>query len=239
MKRLLILTAAIAFAALFAQAQEARPQEAKGRPPGDFRLGVVDLGKVFTSYKRTKEYEQKFNEERDQLRKELDELRKQINEATKELEMLDQAAQAYALKEEERIILARRLEYKKERLEITIRKRFDEYRLKILDDIDSVVKKYGEEQKFTLILKVEGQPTDEERRLIGPMNLEALKGVLYYANQVDITQPIVEILNRQFDLNPNSKNGTTPTGTQPPPKPPAPTPAPQPPALQPPKPAGK
>jgi Skp family chaperone for outer membrane proteins len=235
MKRALILALALLASGPLARAQEARTQDAKGRPPADFRLGVVDLGKVFTSYKKTKDLEQRFNDERERLKKELDDLRKQISETTKELEMLDQASEAYAIKEEERAVLARKLEYKKERLEITIRKRFDEYRLQILDDIEQVVKAYGDEHHFTLIVKVEGAPTDQEKAVLGPMNLEALKSVLYFSNEIDITPAIVEILNRRFDLDPGAK-ASTPTGTQPP-GPPKPAPPGAPP--QPPKPAGK
>jgi hypothetical protein len=88
------------------------------------------------------------------------------------------------------------------------------------------VKAFGEEQHFTLILKVQGTPSAEEVEALGALNLEALKGVLYYAGEVDITQPVVDILNRRYDLNPSAAPPQS-ASTATPPSPGAAAPAPR------------
>jgi Skp family chaperone for outer membrane proteins len=209
----LLFAAAVAVPAGLVLSQE-RAVRADGPPP--FKVGVVDLATVFERYKKSKQLEQRINDERDRLKKELDDLRKEISEISKELELLDTSSQAYELKEEERKVSVAKFELKKERLESRIRKRWEDYNLEILDDIEAAVKKVGEEQKFTLILKVDGKPADD-RLMTGQYALaaKASKTVFYASGDVDITKSVVDVLNRQFDLDPNSSGSSgTPPGAK-------------------------
>ncbi len=188
----------------------ARAGAARAEGPPPIKIGVFDLATVFKGYKKSKELEQRITDERDALKRELDDLGKQIMDITKELDMLDRATQAYELKEEELKVVAARRELKKDRFENRLRKRWEEYNLEILDDIEAAVRAFGEKNGFSLILKVEGKPLEDSRYLTGEVLLaaKASKSVLYAAPEIDISREIVEELNRRFDLGADSRGET-------------------------------
>ncbi|RME76113.1 MAG: OmpH family outer membrane protein [Planctomycetota bacterium] len=158
------------------------------------RIGVVDLARVFKDYKKSAVLEEKINGERDQLKAELDGIKKKISDLNKELDLLDFGSDSYRAKEEEKARLVGLYELKKRRLEDRIKRRWQEYNVELLDDIGAVVSAYGKEHGYTLILKVDTDPSDEQKLLAG------LRNVLYFAEQIDITDQVVAILNRRYQL---------------------------------------
>lgn len=182
----------------------ARP--ADGQVGGaDLRVGVVDLATVFKEYKRSAELEKKINQERDDLKKGLDEVRDKIKEIQKQMDLLDYESEAYKLREEEKAIELARFELMKRRLERTIKTRWEEYNLQLLEDIEKVVQDYGKENHFTLILKVDGEAPAGDQKLLQA----GLKNVLYFAKHVDVTEDVVRILNGNYrrDLVPGAPGG--------------------------------
>lgn len=212
MKLRLVLGFPLPLALALAAAGPAGAQDARR----EIKVGVVDLGVVIDGYKKAAELQAALKAEDEKLKKELDDLRKQINEISRELEMLNAGTEAFAIREEERKVAVARWELKDERRKALRRKRFEDANLQLLDDIEGVVRDYGEEHGFTLIFKVEGKANDEMRLLTA-----GLKGVLYFSREVDITADIVKMLNRRYDLN-GGKSTTLPTGTTPPAPPSAP-----------------
>jgi len=172
----------------------ATPQADRARAPAAVKIGVVDLALVFKQYVKSAELEKRINDERDRLRGDLDEQKKSITNLVKELDLLDPTSETYMLKEDEKDAAVARFDRTKKRLEETIKKRWEEYNSQLLDDIELVVRAYGEEQGFTLIFKVDGKSSEESRMLAG------LKSVLYYAKELDITPAVVELLNRRYEM---------------------------------------
>jgi len=208
----LALVALVAAPAALSLAQDrASAQAAPPRVSGEFKLGVVDLATVFKQYKKSSELEQKINEERDRLRKLLDEQKKIISKLLAEMDALDPLSESYQIKEDEKDSAVAKFDRMKKRLEETIKKRWEEYNLQLLEDIEQVVKAYGEEQRFTLILKVDGKPTEESRLLAG------LKTVMYHSQDLDITAPVVVLLNKNFEDQraKAGKAGAAPSGAAP------------------------
>jgi outer membrane protein len=188
---------ACALALVAALGGAASAQQAPG-----IKVGVVDLAKVFKGYKKSAELEERINGERDDLKGQLDELKKSISDLNKELDLLDFGSPSYQDKEEQKARAVGLYELKKRRLEDQIKRRWEEYNVQLLDDIGEVVSTYGKENAYTLILKVDTQPAEEQKLLAG------LKNVLYFADQIDITGDIVAILNRQYEL----EGGAAPSG---------------------------
>lgn len=194
----------------------------------DLKIGAVDLASVYKQYKRSADLEQMINEKKDLLNNQLKDLEKEIKEVWKALDLLDPQSEAYQQKEDEKDMLVAKFDRMKKRRDEVLKKTWENYNLQLLDDIEKVVKAYGEDNKFTLILKIDGKPTEEQRMLVG------LKAVLYSAKELDITPAIVELLNRNYDKTRNtsapgggeqSKPGVQPIPPTPPggvpPKPPA------------------
>jgi len=162
------------------------------------KIGVVDLAKVFKSYKKSSELEKRINGERDKLKETIDKQRKHIRDINREMDLLDIESEAYRTKEEEKRIELARFELMKERLQRTIKRRWEQYNLNLLEDIESVVKDYGKKHGFTLIFKVEGEPIDE--RKLDKLVQIGLKSVLYFSDRVDITEDVVTILNQRYKV---------------------------------------
>ena len=67
----------------------------------------------------------------------------------------------------------------------------------LLDNIETVIKEYGRENGFTLIIKkeegpVQGRDWDELRSYV------SRKSVMYYSANIDLTNKVVEILNKRY-----------------------------------------
>lgn len=161
-----------------------------------YKIGVVDLATVFKSYTRSAELERRINAERDRLKDELDGQRKKIQEINRELDQMDVESEAYQLKEEEKRIELARFELMKERLQRTIKLRWEQYNLDLLEDIEKVVKDFGKQKGFTMIFKVEGEPIEEHK--IEKLAQISLKSVLYFSSEVNITDEVVVLLNQRF-----------------------------------------
>ncbi len=178
-----------AVAASLCAAAPARAQQA-----APIKLGVVDLAKVFKGYKKSAELEKRINAERDALKAELDAIKKKISDLNKELDLLDFGSPTYQKKEEEKARAVGLYELKKRRLEDRIKRRWEEYNVALLDDINAVVAEYGKQHGYTLIFKVDTEPSKDQKLLAG------LRNVLYFAQTIDITNDIVTILNRRYEL---------------------------------------
>ncbi|MHC4391933.1 MAG: OmpH/Skp family outer membrane protein [Planctomycetota bacterium] len=180
----------------------ARPAIGQAGGAENVKVGVVGLAKVFEEYKKTKELEERINQERDKLKGELDAQRNRIKELNKEMELLDSDGDTYKLKEEERYLEAARLDLFKKRIERSIKIKWEEYNLLLLEDIEDVVSNYGKQNGYTLILKVEGQQDDENK-----LPLFGLKNVMYFAPHIDITTDVVQILNQRYSVG-EDKSGS-------------------------------
>lgn len=203
-----------------ALAQErAQPQAAPARAPAGWKVGVVDLAAVFKQYRRSAELQKKIDEERERLQKDLDQQKTYISKLHMEMDALDRTSETYEIKEDEKDAAVARFDRTKRRLEERIKKRWEEYNLQLLEDIEQVVKAYGEEQSFSLILKVDPKATEETRFLAG------LKAVMYFGKELDVTPAVVELLNRRYEEK-QAKGGAKPAAPAPePPAPPSPAPS--------------
>lgn len=161
----------------------------------ELKLGVVDLAQVFKAYDKSAMLEKRINAEREEFQDQLTAQKNVISDLTKELDLLDMVSQSYQLKEEEKAVALARFKLMKRRIDVTMKQRFEDYNLELLDDIEAVVQEYGKERAFTLILKVQTQPLDSQKLLVG------LKNVLYFADELDITKDVIVLLNRRYALD--------------------------------------
>lgn len=160
--------------------------------PPEWKIGVVDLAAVFKEYHKSQDLERKLNAEREQLEKAIKTVRAKIDDIDKLMQPLDPNGETFRLHEEEKELEVARFQYLKRRRDEILKRRIEEYNLMLVDDIEQVVKQYGQEKKFSFILKSEGKAFEDNKLLLG------LKAVLYYTHEIDVTKDIVEILNARF-----------------------------------------
>jgi Skp family chaperone for outer membrane proteins len=71
-----------------------------------------------------------------------------------------------------------------------------EYMKNLLAEIEGAIKKYGRENGFSLILKVDEIPT-QERSLTEMQIYVRFKQVMFYDDGINITPAIVDILQKK------------------------------------------
>ncbi len=187
---LLVGAAIVATMLLASPAPSALAQEDGGRtsPFGrKMKLGVIEMDDIFKEYVRAKRLEDRINQEKKGLEDAIEKQRDRIIKLRKDAEFLTGDALQDA--EDEISIEVARLRLMKQRAEVTLKKKFEEYTTRVLGEIAEVVEEYGKKHDYTLILKVDSRKWGEDRLQA------ALRSVLFHSKTVDITDTVLTILN--------------------------------------------
>jgi outer membrane protein len=162
------------------------------------KVGILDMNRVFTEYYKTKDAEQKLNEQRAAAKKEFDDrietLKKSMEEISKmnaELERpeLSQDSKDQKIKvREEKVAEARNLdrevnEFKGTR-ERQLQEQFLRMRKDIIDDIMKVVNSQVSSAGYDLVLDKSG------------LSAGQIPVVIYSREDLDFSKPIIEALNK-------------------------------------------
>jgi Skp family chaperone for outer membrane proteins len=162
------------------------------------KLGVVDLYEISQKWKKWIDLAEAVEKEVKAKRDVIEEEKKKILDAENKL-----ARAGYAENSEERlkemtaIQSARlRLEWldasENERLEKTAAK----FGKDLLSEIETAIKKYGRENGFSLILKLD-ETSLEGRNWVQMQSYVRFKQVIFYEDGINITSAIVEILQKK------------------------------------------
>lgn len=188
-----LLTLVATSNSLQAQGKDKRPA---------LKVGLVDLGVVFNKYKKKIALENAINNLKDQYNKKIKAQNKLLRQLDRELEDL-KGSKASALEDRIKLEMERR-RIMKGRMERDLRKKLVEMTLKLLDDINKEIKAYGKRYGYTFILKVDNQGfgREEFREKIFRAQVQS---VLYYDAAIDITQPILKVLNKNVKVTEPAK----------------------------------
>jgi len=181
--RIAILAASVCAFAPLAQAQ--------------MKVGIIDMNRVFTEFYKTKDAEQKLNEQRAAAKKEFDERveslktrMEEINKINAEIEkpeLSDDAKEAKLKDREEKVNEARNLdrevnEFKGTR-ERQLQEQFVRMRKDIIDDIMKIVNKQVSDSGYDLVLDKSG------------LSIGQIPVVVYSREDMDFSNKIIEVLN--------------------------------------------
>ncbi|RKX32700.1 MAG: hypothetical protein DRP22_01825 [Verrucomicrobia bacterium] len=161
-------------------------------------LAFVDMDRVFSEYYRTKladaqlkEQADKFTEERDRLVQKLKDLREEFNRARTAAQDTSLSAEARKAKQDEAeklLVQIREEESNLREFEQTRQKQLTDQgrrmRNRIVDQIREAVEEYARTQGFSAVLDYSGD------------SMNGVPVVLYVDRSVDITDEVIEILNK-------------------------------------------
>ena len=175
----------------------------------DIRIAVIDMRKVFQEYEKTKEVEKKLQEQSDMFREYSMKLSSQIQAMKKDFEKVrDESQDNFALSEAEREnrrlkareiyeqLLVRQSElknYNQSRAE-QIRNVYEKQRNDILEEIRKVVQTRAVLLGYQLVLDRSGSTSNE------------ISAVVYHMPQMDITQSVLDDLNKAYHMSAPAKN---------------------------------
>ena len=140
----------------------------------DFKIGYINLGKTFDEYKKTQTYEKKLGDKGEKKEKEREKLVQDIRGLKEEMVLLsDQGKENKQTMIDEKI---KTLQDFDRDTRDTLRQERDDMIRDILEEINKVIQDYGKKNGYTAILN---------------------DRVVIYGNEtIDITQDIVDILNK-------------------------------------------
>jgi len=144
--------------------------------PQNLKIGYVDIFKVFNQYKKTQDYDKILENERNEKEKLLEEKKEEIKKMQEKLSLLSKKEQ-----EKQRAQITKKAEeYRKMERQffLDLKRERDEKMREIIEDINRVVKEYGEKNGYKFIFN---------------------KGAVLYAEEgTDLTQTILKIMNQNY-----------------------------------------
>lgn len=163
----------------------------------EMKVGVVNLNRVFDQYDKRKELENDFRDIRNRSEEVLKVKQDEAMALRDEIQLLEAGSTARKKKEEdmEKVLLYLQIEDEVARKNLA--KAEKEFYEELFQDINAVVEEVGKKEGFDLILKKEDIDTKsadlvELRLKIG------IGTVLYFSNALDVTDKVVESLNRRY-----------------------------------------
>jgi len=162
------------------------------------KIGTVDMKKVFESYYKTKDAEQRINEARNQSKKELEERMESYQKGVGEVKKLNEEIESPALSREaketkskardEKVGELKNMEREIAEFRQTREKQLQEQsgrmRQGIVDDINKIVQEKVKAESFDLVFDKSG------------MSLNGVSVVMYAKDPYDFTDAVVTALNK-------------------------------------------
>lgn len=163
----------------------------------EVKVGVVNLNKVFDQYDKRKELENDFRDIRTRSEEVLKTKQDEAMALRDEIQLLEAGSTARKKKEEDMEKLLLYLQIEDEVARKNLAKAEKDFYEELFQDINTVVEEVGKKEGFDLILKKEDVDTKsadlvELRLKIG------IGTVLYFSNALDVTDKVVESLNRRY-----------------------------------------
>lgn len=163
----------------------------------DLKIGVVNLNLVFENYTKRAELEESFREIRDREEETLREKQDSLMDLREEIQLMERGSEARREKEAELEKKILHLQVEEEVARKNLAAKEKEYYEELYSDIKNAITEIGKNEGFDLILKkeeVEPKSADllELRLKIG------MGAVLFYSDAVDITNMVVEYLNKNY-----------------------------------------
>lgn len=187
------LLALAALAVCFGAEPPAPAGPADPPAPLGFKVAVVDLADVFDRYQKSEVLEKDINRQRDEYEKQAVDRRTEINRLNEELKQLKETSESF---QERKLEISRKmaeLQTLTKQWREDLDKQYDDYTSQLLEEIDREIQAYGQREGYTLIFKKERPQPDT------PRNVQVqLRGVLYHAPALEITDKIVELVNVKY-----------------------------------------
>lgn len=200
---------ALAFAANGVLAQDPPKQPSK-RGPRALKIGVVDIGVLFKTYKRKDSLESLINERREAMKTEL----KAEHERVKDLRLrldkggMREGSEPYARAAQDIRLAQFALELKQDRLQANLKKQVEQHTLMILTELTKTIETYGKKYGYDLILKIDKASNRGEKskgELVAQFQEAIFRAqisdVLYFNDRaLNITANVEKLLNSAGNL---------------------------------------
>ncbi len=170
----------------------------------DFKIGVVDISRVFEKYQKRIDLDQELKEQEKEFQDEINKKRKEIIDLDEETQLLDLGRESRSKNES---LLERKnveLEGYAKFAERQLLKKYKNFFENIYEEVVQKVEEIGKQESFDLIIKKEepdlksGQISDLQFKI-------GIRTVLYHSASVDITLDVIDNINASYSKEKENK----------------------------------
>lgn len=195
-KLTLALTAALCLSGFLGtvQAQNTKPAAA----PAPVKIGLVDMARVFKEYNKFKVLRDDLKGIMETRMKEAQAIATEAKKIAGEAKLLRQGSAEFIAKESQLAGLTTQFQTKQKLAQAEYVREEAKIFEQIYVEARDVIKLYSEHFKYTLVLRFNSKPLDTESGAPQEVANSLNKLVVYHRAQDDITDSIIEYLNRKF-----------------------------------------
>jgi Skp family chaperone for outer membrane proteins len=168
------------------------------------KVGVVDLNKVFEKYEKRKTFDVQLKEKEKQYQKIINDKKKELVSLNEKIQLLDLGSEVRKKDEETFEKKNIELESYAKFAEKSLVKKYKEYFEGLYTEVCKEVEDIGKREQYDLIIKKE----EPELQSGGISELQfkvGIKSVLYHSDDIDITNQVINNLNKRFSAENKEK----------------------------------
>ena len=161
------------------------------------KMGVVDLNNVFEKYEKRKLYDAQLKEQEKQYQKIINDKKKELVSLNEKIQLLDLGSEARKKDEESFEKKNMELESYAKFAEKSLVKKYKDFFESLYTEVCKEVEEIGKREQYDLIIKKE----EPELQSGGISELQfkvGIKTVLYHSDAVDITNQVIDNLNKKY-----------------------------------------
>ena len=161
------------------------------------KVGVVDLNSVFEKYEKRRTFDAQLKEQGNQYQKIINDKKKELVSLNEKIQLLDLGSEAR--KKDEETFEKKNMEFESyaKFVERSMARKGKDCFESLYSEICKEVEDIGRREQYDLIIKKE-EPELQSGGLSELQLKIAIKTVLYHSDSVDITNQVVENLNKRY-----------------------------------------
>lgn len=158
------------------------------------KIGLVDIGVVFKNYKRKEDLEKEINAKKNSYEDQAKAQETTLEGMRKALTLTQVGSDLYRQKSKEIKLQMSQMKVIRDGWEEELKIQVENLTLMILNEIEDRVKKFGTDNKFDLIVKIDSQGWGDERFQERIFRAQ-VSSVLFFSPSLDVTNQVLALLN--------------------------------------------
>ncbi len=195
--RMIFAVACLAYLCLFSSGGiQAKEPATAGSSSKGLKIGVVDLNTVFEKYEKRKMFDVQLKEQEKQYQKIVNDKKKELVSLGEKIQLLDLGSEAR--KKDEEVFEKKNMELESyaKFAEKSLMKKYKDYFESLYTEVCREVEDIGSREQYDLIIKKE-EPELQSGGITELQFKVGIKTVLYHSGSVDITDQVIDNLNKK------------------------------------------
>lgn len=186
------------------------PGGAAAAPAMPYKVGLIDMGQVFKNYKKFEVLRSDLKAEFEAQEAKAKEMAQHAQELQQKMKQLKEGSPQYSAAEKELATASAEFESFRRSVQRDLLKREGQMYHQIYTEVSDVVRLYAEHFKYTLVMRFSRDELDPENPQQVIQGIGA-RQVVYFRDEDDITEPVIDYLNRQYEKGPAGAAGAAAT----------------------------